>query len=51
MRPYEIKDDCDKEYAIDVSTSDLTDEEKLERYKRSLENELNKDLKKYRISR
>lgn len=47
MPPYEIKDECDKEDVIEVPTSesDLTDEEKLERYKRSLENELNKELK------
>lgn len=51
MPPYETiddQDDQDEEDAIDVvppTTSDLTNEEKLERYKRRLEDDLNKDLK------
>lgn len=47
MPPYrfDAEDECDKDDVIETSTSDLTDEEKLEKYKQHLEDDLDKRLK------
>lgn len=42
---FEEIDECDKEDVIETSTSDLSDDKKLERYKQQLEDDLDMKLK------